>query len=334
MARSTPLPLALVALFTIVSGAAGCSGCDKPGDGAADAAPSSSATPASTSATVVATEAGAPDAGATADEPGRRGMRRGGPSTQLFQAARELTLTPEQTTKVDAAEKLGAPASDTAAKDAAKELHAELTGGIKAGKIDTAKLEPKYAALEKVASAEHDKEVESLNALYVALDATQRKAVSAAVRAKAAKRDERMAHTDAGGPDGGKPGGGMRSIDRMVRGLELDADQQKKIDAITTKESPRFDPAEMKKRMETLLAAFEKDGFDAKKADGFDAKRSRVALEEQTKVLGQVLPILKPEQREKLATKMEKGPSPHGARRPGHRPPSQDEAENDDDFLP
>jgi Spy/CpxP family protein refolding chaperone len=43
-------------------------------------------------------------------------------------------------------------------------------------------------------------------------------------------------------------------------------------------------------------------------------------MERETKLLVQLLPILKPEQREKLAAKMEKGPSPHGRRGgPGHR---------------
>jgi Spy/CpxP family protein refolding chaperone len=91
----------------------------------------------------------------------------------------------------------------------------------------------------------------------------------------------------------------------------------------------------MKKRTETLLAAFEKDGFDAKKADAFDVKKSRVALEEETKLLQQILPILKPEQREKLAAKMEKGPSPHagGPKRSGfgHKPLTEPE---EDDFGP
>jgi Spy/CpxP family protein refolding chaperone len=340
MARpTTALPLVFLAIVTGGSLASGCTGCNKPADNTADAAPSTSATPASTSAAVVASDAAAPEGGATADEPGRRGNRRG-PFSMLFQAARGLGLTGDTLKKVDDAEKLAAPSGDNAARDAAKELHAEVIAGIKANRIDPAKLEPKYAALERISLAEHDKEAASLNALYAALDATQRKAVVASARATLAKRDERMSHRDsdrgdAGGPDGGRANAGKRSLDRMMRGIELDAEQQKKIEALARKDDlkGRFDPAEANKRLEVLLEAFEKDSFDAKKVDTFDAKKHRAVLEEETKLVTQILPILKPEQREKLAARMERGPSPHGNKRPGFGHRSFMESE-DDDFGP
>ena len=332
MARSSTASFVLAALLTSASVASGCSGCDKPADNAVDAAPSTSATPAAGATAVVATDGAAPDGGATAAavEPGaRRGMHRG-PSTMLFGAARGLGLPAEQLKKVDDAEKLSAAADG--AKEAAKELHTELVAGIKAGKIDAAKLEPKYAAMEKISATEHDKETASLNALYAALDAAQRKAVVTSLRAKQAKRDANR--EDAGSPDGGKPSGGKRSFERLVRGIDLDADQQKKVESLASKDNGKgADPAETRKRVEGLLTAFEKDGFDAKKADAFDAKRNRAALEEETKLLSQVLPILKPEQREKLAAKMERGPSSHMPKRAGfgHRPLVESE---DDDFAP
>jgi Spy/CpxP family protein refolding chaperone len=330
-----------LSLLAGASFASGCSGCDKPADNAVDAAPSTSATPAS-SAVAVASDAAAPEGG-TADEPGRRGGRRGSGS-MLFHAARGLGLTGDTLKKVEDAEKLAAPTPDNAAKDATKELHGELIAGIKAGKIDSAKLEPKYVALERLSIADHDKEVASLNALYTALDATQRKAVVASVRATQAKREDRMVRKDrdrgdAGAPDGGRTHAGKRSLDHMMRGIELDAEQQKKVDALAPKEDLKgraFDPAEMKKRLDTLLDAFEKDGFDAKKVDSFDAKKTRTALEEETKLVSQLLPILKPEQREKLAAKMEKGPSPHGPKRSGfgHRPAGPGAEPDDDDSTP
>src|SRR4051794_38549097 len=126
------LGLGLLALLASTTLGAGCSSCDKSGDNAVDAAPSTSATPASSSAAarapppppapppaaVAASDAAAPDGGGAGE--GRRWTRRAGPSTMFFQSARELTLTPEQVAKVDAAEKLATPPSDTAAKDAAK----------------------------------------------------------------------------------------------------------------------------------------------------------------------------------------------------------------------
>ncbi len=343
MSRSTTLRLVLLALLAGVPLASGCSGCDKPADNAVDAASAASATPASSSASVAASAA------ATAAEPGggRRGGQRG-VSAAFFQSARTLEPAPaaEVKKKIDDAEALDAPPADNAAKEAAKELHTELIAGIKAGKIESAKLEPKYVALEKIATAEHDKEVAALNGLYAALDTAQRKAVVTSVRAKQAKRDERLLRMKggmlgAGGADAGRSNMGKMRIDRLTRGLELDAEQQKKVDAVVPPNG-RDDAktadlqADMKKRTETLLTAFEEDGFDAKKADSFDVKKSRAALEDETKLLTQILPILKPEQREKLAAKMERGPtgpSPHLPKRGGmgHRPLLEPE---DDDFGP
>lgn len=320
---------------------------EKPAENAVDAAPAVSSVapatnasaPASASAAAPASAGGGHGGGHGGGE-GRRG--HGGPSEMLFTAAKGLELKDEQKTKIEAARTAAQAGPDDATREAmkasAKDLHTDLLAGIKAGKIDTAKLEPRYAAIEKAAQVTHEKEAEGLNALHAALDATQRKAAVADVRAKMAARENKMGHRDGpGGPDGGRGPGAKRSIDRLTRGLDLDAEQQKKVDAIAAKDDGkggRPDPAEMKKRVETLLAAFEKDTFDAKKVDAFDAKKARGMMDHESKVLVQLVPVLKPEQREKLAAKMEKGQSPHGRRGPGgsagfgHRQPAEDD---DDD---
>jgi Spy/CpxP family protein refolding chaperone len=57
-------------------------------------------------------------------------------------------------------------------------------------------------------------------------------------------------------------------------------------------------------------------------------------MEDETKLLGQLLPILKPEQREKLAAKMEKGPSSHGRHGGGMSGiPGLDEEEHEGDWI-
>ena len=328
-------------LFTTVAIASLALSCkDKPADNAVDAAamtPPATSSVAPLSSTPPAMSASAMAEGEKHGKPGR-----GGPSAMLFQAARSLSLKDEQKSKLDAAEKDAHAGPDEGMKDAMKDLHTEVIAQIKAGKIDTAKLEPKYAAVDKITTAAHDREVTALNALYAALDAPQRKAAVADVRAKQAKREmkmaERMAEMSDGGADGGKPQGpwmAKRMFEHLTNGLDLDADQQKKVDALIAKEDaaakgPAF-MAEMKKNVEALLAAFEKDGFDAKKVAVFDAKKARGPMEQEAKLLTQLLPILKPEQREKLATKMEK-PPPHG-RRPGgyggHRPLLESEDEED-----
>jgi Spy/CpxP family protein refolding chaperone len=338
-------PSALSALAITMSLALVPSCKDKPAETTAvDAA---AAVDAAVATKTVATDASADDASTTAaadaaapDHEGKRGGH-GGPSLMLFQAARALDLKDDQKAKVDAAEKTAHAGMDEAARDAmkaaSKDLHAELVLGIKAGKIDNAKLEPKYAALEKLTAASHAKEAEALTALHDALDATQRKAVTASVRAKQAAREAKMAHR--GGHDGGAPDGGAahfqtkRTLGGLTRGLELDAEQEKKVDALVAKDDGKGhpDPAEMKKHVEALLTAFEADKLDAKKLDAFDAKKARGPMEAETKLLTQLLPILKPEQREKLAARMEKGPSPHGRRGGFGNPPVLEQQPDEDD---
>jgi Spy/CpxP family protein refolding chaperone len=335
-------PLTLAACFAIAT--VSCK--DKPVENAVDAA--ASAAPASST---VAPLASAPPATSASngggDGEGRRRRGAGGPAGMMFAAARSLELKDEQKSKVDAAEKTAQEsAPDTqrdAIRNASKELQTELVTEVKAGKIENAKLEPKLVAIDKLVTAGHDKEAESLNALYTALDATQRKAVSANVRAKQAARDAKMeAKNDAGaaaaaGDAGKEPGIAKREIDRLTHGLDLDADQQKKVDAIAAKEDAAAKPGhpelvEMKKRVESLAAAFEKDGFDAKKADPFDAKKVRGPMEQESKLVAELLPILKPEQREKLATKIEKQEGQHRGRpRPsgGHRPHMEPDVDDD-----
>jgi Spy/CpxP family protein refolding chaperone len=340
ISRHLSAPATALALLASLALTPSCK--DKPAETTAvDAAAAIDAAATAPQASALATDAStAMDAAADAgDHEGKRGGARGGPSMMLFQAARALELKDEQKAKLDAAEKTAHAGMDDAARDAmkaaSKDLHTELVAGIKAGKIDNAKLEPKYAALEKLAAAGHAKEAEALSALHDALDATQRKAVTANVRAKQAAREAKMAHRegDGGAADGGAPHfQTKRMLGGLTRGLELDAEQEKKVDALVAKDDGKGhpDPAEMKKNVEALLTAFEKDTFDAKKLDAFDAKRARGPMEQETKLLAQLLPILKPEQREKLAAKMEKGPSPHGRRAGfGHSPILEQQEEED-----
>jgi len=258
----------------------------------------------------------------------RHGMR-GGPIGMFLHEARDLTLTDAQKTKLDEIEK-GLKEGDTP-RDEMKTLHEDLTAGIKAGKIDTAKLEADHAAVEKAMIARRDKEAESLNTLHATLDATQRKALVAEVRDKMKKREDKW--KDKGG---GKMMGPGDHMGHFTKDLDLDDAQQKKVQAILDKakddKSPPPDREAMKKKWESLLSEFEKDTFDAKKLEGFgeppDAKRFGGPM--NPKVLAEILPILKPEQRDKLAAKMSKGP---GFKKggPGMTPPAPGAPDGDDD---
>jgi Spy/CpxP family protein refolding chaperone len=188
--------------------------------------------------------------------------------------------------------------------------------------MDAAKLTPLQAALEKAIQARKDKDSAALNALYAALEPEQRKAVVAAVRSK---RAEREAHMQEKGAEGDKPAAAdwnKKRLERMTKELDLDAGQQKKVEALLAKQEHPA-PAtmdtmreEMKKRTDALLTAFEGSGFDATKMELWPTpeKKPGDAADKHVQYLSQLIPILKPEQREKLATRMENPPMARGPR--------------------
>ncbi len=323
---------------------------DKPADSVADSAAPAVAT------TVAPTTTHLADAAADAGEDGGRrhagrGMRdgRGGPSAMLFEAARGLDLKDGQKTKVDAADRIAqtAPSADArdAMKAASKELHTELAAGVKSGKIDTAKLESRYVVIEKAAKERQSKEADGLAALHGALESAQRKLVVANVRAKQVVREERAAHhrkdrmerLDAGDAKTASSMAKQR-LDRLTHNLELTADQQKKVAALLPKEDGKtFDhAAEGKKRLDAMLTAFEAETFDAKKAFPQDTKNARGPMADETKLLAQLVPILTPEQREKLASSMTERSGGAfgrhgGGTGGGHHADGDDDDDDDDD---
>ena len=82
-------------------------------------------------------------------------------------------------------------------------------------------------------------------------------------------------------------------------------------------------------RQETVLSAFEKDTFEAKKLALDDAKKARAPMEEQVKFLAQLVPILRSEQRDKLAKQMQKSEARNRHRGPGgdrgHEPAEEED---------
>ena len=248
-----------------------------------------------------------------------------GPVGMLVHTAKSLELKDEQKTKLDAAEK-SLKGDEASSRDEMKALHTDLAASVKANKIDQAKIDADLAALEKAAKDRNDKEAAALNDIYAALEPAQRTEVAKKVRERTEAREKReterrakMAERDKGMADGGADGGAkgdrnefsaQRRVERLVRDLDLDAEQQKKAQALAKDDpkapTPDSARADAKKRGEALLAAFEKDGFDAKKLEAPDTKRARQGAEQEVKLVSALLPILKPEQREKLAARMEK----------------------------
>jgi Spy/CpxP family protein refolding chaperone len=286
--------------------------------------------PPVSSQTAPVVRAPGPSGGPSASASGRRADRRrprGGVGVvpQMLEAADGLELKDEQKAAIDKLEEQ--MTGDRGGPNEFKEYRTALIAGIRAGKIDTAAMAPLKANLEKAMQARKDKEAERLNALYAALEPAQRKTLVAAFRAKQIEREARF---DSRRGDGGAPAASASAsasakppegewkkqrTERLTKDLDLDAAQQKSVDALFAKgEHPT--PAlmetmreERKKRMDAMLTAFEGEGFDAKKLDlwPMDAKKMGQGTDRHLQSLTQLLAILKPEQREKLASRMDQG---------------------------
>ena len=300
--RSTSVPRVLL-VAALAAAAIACNGGGCGGGSAASAPAGSSAASAAPSASLASSDSGSP-----ARPRSNTVVRAGGAAGAIFRAANSIELKEEQKATLD---EIGADMreAERAARDGgdggsprneAREAQAELAAGVKAGKIEPSKMAPHYAALEKNAKAREEREADALNRLHAALEPAQRAAIVASVRSFEEKRAGWMKLRDKA--DAGRPGASRLRLERYTRELTLDADQQKKVEAILPKDDKAASAREdAKKEMDVLLAAFEKDAFDAKKLDTGAAKRARAPIEEQAKFLSQLLPILRPEQRERLA---------------------------------
>jgi Spy/CpxP family protein refolding chaperone len=247
------------------------------------------------------------------------GPGRGGVTEMMLHAARELDLKDPQKSAIEKLQQQLAP-DEKGPPNEFREYQVALAAGVRAGKIDPAKLAPLQANLEKAMQARKDKEAAALNGLYAALEPPQRKALVASVRAK---QTEREAHAQEKKAEGAKPtptDWNKRRLERMTKEMELDATQQKSVEALLAK-GDQPPPAtmdsmrdEMKKRTDALLTAFEADTFDATKMElsPMAPKKPGEATDKHVQQLSLLLPILKPEQREKLAVRLEKPPMARG----------------------
>ena len=224
------------------------------------------------------------------------GMRGRGPAGALFREAGALELAEDKRKKLDEIETTLRPQAPGGDRESMREMHTTMVDGIKAGKIDAAAVKKHTDELEKQAQARREREAEALNNLHSLLDPAQRKTVVEKVRSRqvdAPKRPDR--------PDRPKP-----SLERWTKDLGLDAEQEKKIQAVMEKRKPPArDPEARKKQTETLLAAFEKDSFDAKTLELGQPPRK---MSDMAAHMNEVLAILTPAQREKLAASLQRGP--------------------------
>jgi Spy/CpxP family protein refolding chaperone len=279
-------------------------GCQDSSGGAP--APSASAAPAA------APSASAPAASA---KPKPMIGRHGGIAAGLFHAAADQNLTDAQKDSLTTIETT-LKADDAGVRTAMKAFRADLVAGVKAGKLDTTKMTADDAAVDKAIADHQAKEATALDSLYKLLTPDQRTAVVAAVRAKQAERETRMTGwMQAKEADGGAPDWGKKRLDRLTTELTLDAGQQKQVAAIFTKAADPPNPAGMqsrwddhKKRIDALLTSFAGASFDATKADltVMPGKTAHDPMDHMVTFFTQLLPILHPDQRDKLAANLDR----------------------------
>ena len=219
----------------------------------------------------------------------------------LLQAAlHHLDLTAEQRAAIEsAAHGLGHEAVIDRA------MLADVAAGVRAGRLDEVRLLAKLDA----ASPRVDRTAalaQALDTLHATLTADQRRALVDQI----AKHMEEHAQEH-----GARHGGPDAMLEHLLGGIELTGDQRASIDAIVANASKESDQSLSSASMEAVhkdlaarLQSFASDRFDAA---GFAGAMAASPLDLHTHVqralhvLGQILPVLTPAQREALATRIE-----------------------------
>jgi Spy/CpxP family protein refolding chaperone len=291
-------------------------GCQESSGGSSPAPVASSAAPLS---------APQPSASASAAEkPRQHFARHGGIAASLFRMAHDLPdlsqAQDESLGKIEATLK----ADDDGIRTAMKSFRGDLVAGVRAGKLDTAKLTGDDGIVDKAIADHQSKEADALDSLHTLLTPVQRPALVANIRAKQADHEAHMTEWMQGkGGDGGTVDWTKKRLDKLTADLTLDAGQQKQVAAILAKPTDVPNAAAMqarwadrKTKMDALLTAFAADSFDAKKVDlgMMPGKTAHEPMDHMVAYYTQLLPILHPDQRDKLATSMDK---PFGADRRG-----------------
>lgn len=272
-----PMRFYLLPLLLLV--APGCNSCGANQATATDAAPS--ATPSGASSTTLT--------------PPRRHSRSSNPASAFVDAATTLDIDAATRAKIEHLDD-GLDVDDTKAAVIFKAYRIELAKGVRANKIEPPKLETYYADIAAHAKAREEKAAVVFNNLHAALTPDQRVKVATKMKADQALREARAARGRK------QPSAQRRILMGMVRNLELEAKQLREVDALIPPESPDAGASDPKRaHFREVADAFGTATFDAKQ-HLFDEKEARSALEDQTKLVTQLLPILTEKQRDKLAS--------------------------------
>jgi hypothetical protein len=187
---------------------------------------------------------------------------------------------------------------------AVRAMRAHLAAQVRTGALDPAQVQADESLVVNALEKYRGREIFALNGLHAVLRPEQRVAVAARVRAERPGRAEAQARPE--------PEGTAARLDRMTRDLALDAEQQQRVAGLLAEQpaaGPRH-PAEFRGMVDTVLNAFPASTFDASSV--LPAAPSPVAMvhehvQRHVAFLAQLLPLLRPDQREKLASSIEKG---------------------------
>lgn len=229
------------------------------------------------------------------------------PADALLRATESLQLTDAQRATARALEgRLSGNQRDVGS--AFRTLRADVAAQIRAGLIEPTKLQTDETVAVTALKSHVAKEAETLAELHATLDASQRRAVVAAVRAREPGRTEAQG---APAPAPSAEDAGRTKLDRITRELDLDPQQQQQLSVLLAGQPPGAEsPAEdRQRRIDALLAAFDADTFDprAMRPAGMASPGDMVrdAVDREIAFLSKVVPILRPDQRERLATRLE-----------------------------
>ncbi|HZU84212.1 MAG TPA: hypothetical protein VE987_14885 [Polyangiaceae bacterium] len=281
-------------VLALALGVAG--GCSHPsGEAQPVAAPT-----AATEPTAAAPTATAPRPGGATARPGR--MRHMDPAGALFRAADALALDGAQRATVQGLEQ-NLEASSRELGSAFHGVHADWAAQIRAGAVDPEKVQADEAVLTDAVQGHVQREVEALDGLHAALNPSQRAAAVSAARSSEPGVAEEQGRPPA---SAGQPAG----LDRLTRELGLDPDQQQRVSALLAAQpDPAAYRAQHEQRFSEVLNAFASERFDAQttlqamKPSLREMVHQRV--EHEAAFFSQLLPILRPDQRETLASNIE-----------------------------
>jgi Spy/CpxP family protein refolding chaperone len=231
-------------------------------------------------------------------------MHHRGAAAALLRATDQLALTGPQSAMMHTLERQ-LRASRQSVHDAFRTMRDDLAAQVRTGVIDPATVQADESLVANALGAHQAREIDALNALHGLLGPEERAAVANAVRLEQPGRAEEQAR-----PRPEEEGTTAR-LERLTRDLALDAEQQQRVAALLSAQ-PTPGPtyrAEYRERFDAVLNAFPTDTFDAmttvQGAAASSAAMVRGHIEGKVAFLSQLLPILRPDQRDKLASSIE-----------------------------